>query len=108
MWVVTDCHQFLSMEFENNRIVFYPVKERIVEVVLNDIYGTRIQIPKDISQDFSFRYDIYKQETCKYLQNNLRIISAGGATSKLGKFLRINFYIETTEYRISDIQYINS
>jgi len=107
-WRVVDCHQFLSLENNDQRLVFNPIQERIVEVVLNDIYGTRILIPENSSfTPTPGTHDDYKHQACNYIRQNLRIISAGGSINKAGKFCRLNFVIEDSEYRISDIQYVS-
>lgn len=105
MWVVVDCHQFLSLEEDNNRIVFTPVKDGIVDVVLNELYGTRIQLTELIVPETE-TYDDYKHEVCKFIKDNLRIVTVGGAINKAGKFMRMHFHIGVFEYKVSDIQYI--
>jgi len=105
MWKVIDCHQFISLEEDNNRVVFTPVKDGIVDVVLNEAYGTRIQI-SELHVPVTETFDEYKHEVCKYINQNLRIVTVGGATNKAGKFMRMHFFIGTTEYKVSDIQYI--
>ena len=107
MATVQECHQFLVLQEEQNRIVFEPIKDRIISIVVNDFYGTRIQIPESNKfQGFTGFHDSYKHEMCKYLRDNLRIVSAGVSINKIGKFCRMNFFIEGTEYKISDIQYV--
>lgn len=107
MWVVTECHQVVSFEEEGSRLTLEPVKDRVVSLVFNEVFGTRIQIPESNKfKGYIGTNDQYKHELCKYLKDHLRIISAGGSTNRAGKFCRLNFVIETTEYRISDIQYV--
>jgi len=105
MWEVIDCHQFISLEEDNNRVVFTPVKEGVVDVVLNEVYGTRIQLtelPVPVTETF----DEYRHEVCNFIKDNLRIVSVGGTINKAGKFMRMHFFIGSTEYKVSDIQYI--
>jgi len=107
-WRVIDCHQFLSLESNGQRLVFHPIQDRVVEVVLNDVYGSRILIPENTTfTPTPGTHDHYKHQVCNYIRENLRVISANGSTNKAGKFCRLNFVIEDTEYRISDIQYVS-
>ena len=102
-----DCHQFLSYENKVARVVFRPIKDDIIEVAVNDRYGTRIVLP--VNNSFistADTYDEYKHDMCVYLKDNLTIVTAEANSNRIGQFLRLLFKIEGTVYKISDIQYM--
>lgn len=107
MWVTVDCHQFLTKEGFGNRMVFEPIEGRLINVVLNNLYGTRILIPeKNQLPRIEDIREIYKHKMCKYLDSNLTIISVSYNTNNLGKFCSMHFRIESVHYKISDVQYV--
>lgn len=107
-WVETECHQFLAYQNDKHqRLVFSPIKNRVVEIVLDDTYGTRFLIPE--SNNFiqtTGTQDLFKHQMCIYLKDNLKVFSVNTNTNSLGKFCRFNFQLENTVYRIADLQYM--
>lgn len=107
-FMVTECHQILAYEYQKDRVVFDPVKDKVIDIVFNEIYGTRFEVSPLIVLHFptSIRYPLYKNEMCLFLRESLQIISVSGNTNDLGKFFRISFKLKGVSYNISDTQYI--
>ena len=107
MWIVTECHQILALEKEQDRLVLEPLKERNISITLNSSYASIFQIPESSNfQFYSVLYHAYRYEMNKYLRDNLEVITANGNVNRVGRFFRFSFRIENTNYRISEFQYI--